>query len=161
MPTLFLICGLPGAGKTTLARQIEKERSALRLTPDEWIATILADPSDKVELDRLRSPVEAVQWDIAKRALVLGLDVILDWGFWSREERATYRAQAEVIGARVEVRVLDVARDELWTRLKCRNADLPPGTFAITEDQLDLWWTWFEPPSVDELEANSNDALCR
>lgn len=37
MPTLFLMCGLPGSGKTTLAKQLERERSALRLTPDEWL----------------------------------------------------------------------------------------------------------------------------
>ena len=45
MATLFLICGLPGAGKTTLAKQLERERPALRLTPDEWIAPLLADAS--------------------------------------------------------------------------------------------------------------------
>jgi len=30
------MCGLPCSGKTTLANQIEQERSALRLTLDEW-----------------------------------------------------------------------------------------------------------------------------
>jgi predicted kinase len=34
--TLFLTVGLPGAGKTTRARQLAKEHSALRLMPDEW-----------------------------------------------------------------------------------------------------------------------------
>ncbi|MFZ0544969.1 MAG: AAA family ATPase [Candidatus Promineifilaceae bacterium] len=43
MATLILICGLPGSGKTTLARQIEQSRSALRLCPDEWIARLLKD----------------------------------------------------------------------------------------------------------------------
>ena len=37
MPTLFLTCGLPGSGKTTLAKRIEQERPALRLTADEWL----------------------------------------------------------------------------------------------------------------------------
>lgn len=60
MATLFLICGLPGAGKTTLAKQLENEYSAFRLCPDEWIAQILADPNDIAELDRLRSPVESL-----------------------------------------------------------------------------------------------------
>jgi predicted kinase len=152
LSTLFLICGLPGAGKTTLARQLELSQPALRLSPDEWIAPLLADPADTAELDRLRSPVEAVQWEVAKRVLALGIDVVLEWGFWSRDERARYRAEAEGLGARVELRYLEVARDELWARLARRNANLPPGTFAVTEEQLDLWLSWFEPPAADELE---------
>jgi predicted kinase len=150
-PTLILICGLPGSGKTTLARQLERARPALRLSPDEWIAALLADPGDSAELDRLRDPVEAIQWEVAKRALALGVDVVLEWGFWSRDERANYRAQAEALGAHVEVRFLDVPRDELWARLARRNAERPPGTFVVSEAQLDLWWSWFQPPTDDEL----------
>jgi predicted kinase len=152
MATLFLICGLPGSGKTTLARQLELSRPALRLCPDEWIAPLLPDVTDTVELDRLRSPVESVQWQVAKQVLTLGVDVVLEWGFWSREERAGYRSQAEALGAHVELRYLDVGREELWARLSKRNADLPPGTFAVTEQQLDLWWGWFQPPTPDEFE---------
>jgi predicted kinase len=151
MPTLFLICGLPGSGKTTLARELEASRPALRLCPDEWIAVILADPADTAELDRLRTPVESVQWQLAKRALVLGLDVVLEYGFWSREERTFFRKEAEALGASVELRYLHVSRDELWARLMRRNADLPPGTFPVTLEQLDLWSSWFEVPAPDEF----------
>ena len=151
MPTLFLICGLPGSGKTTLARELEASRPALRLCPDEWISVILADPADTAELDRLRTPVETVQWQLAKRALVLGLDVVLEYGFWSREERTFFRKEAEALGASVELRYLDVSRDELWARLMRRNADLPPGTFPVTLEQLDLWSSWFEVPASDEF----------
>jgi predicted kinase len=156
MATLILICGLPGSGKTTLARQLEQSRPALRLSPDEWITEILADASDQVELDRLRSPVEAVQWQVATRVLTLGVNVILEWGFWSREERMYYRTQAEALGARVELYFLDVARAELWARVSQRNANLPPGTFVISEEQLDLWLSWFQPPSADELALNDS-----
>jgi len=150
--TLVLVCGLPGSGKTTLARQLEVSLPALRLCPDEWIAAIMADPTDTVELDRLRTPVESVQWEVAKRALALGTNVVLENGFWSKEERARFRSEAEALGARVELRYLDVGRAELWARISKRNANLPPGTFHIDEAQLDLWWTWFEPPTADELE---------
>nr|KPN24298.1 hypothetical protein KS05_22820 [Rhizobium brockwellii] len=37
MPTLYLTCGLPGSGKTSLARIIEHDASALRLTGDDWM----------------------------------------------------------------------------------------------------------------------------
>lgn len=151
MATLFLICGLPGAGKTTLAKEIELARPALRLCPDEWIASIIADVTDRTELARLRSPVESIQWEVAKRALILGVDVVLEWGFWSKAERTYYRRQAEALGAHVELRYLAVDRDELWARLSKRNANLPLGTFTVTEDELDLWSSWFEPPTADEF----------
>jgi len=151
MATLFLICGLPGAGKTTLAKQLEASVPALRLSPDEWIARLLADVNDIPERDRLREPVQELLWELAKRALTLGGDVILEFGFWSREERTRYRNEAETLGARVELRYLDIPRDELWARLSKRNANLPPGTFAVTEDDLDLWLTWFDPVTDDEF----------
>lgn len=150
MATLFLICGLPGAGKTTLAYQLEQERRALRLSPDEWIARLLKDTQDIPERDRLRSPVEAIQWQVASKALALGIDVILEWGFWSRAERRHYQERAEAIGALVEFRFLEPDRDELWARLSARNANLPPGGFVVTEADLDLWSSWYEPASPEE-----------
>jgi predicted kinase len=34
---LILTCGLPGAGKTALAWQLAPDRSAVRLTKNEWL----------------------------------------------------------------------------------------------------------------------------
>jgi predicted kinase len=33
----FIVCGLPGSGKTTLARTLESQFRAVRFTPDEWM----------------------------------------------------------------------------------------------------------------------------
>jgi len=80
MATLVLMIGLPGSGKTTLAKRMERERAALRLTPDQWVTALHGpDPSPAV-LDAAREPVEVAQWRIAERALALGLDVVLDFG---------------------------------------------------------------------------------
>lgn len=155
MPTLFLICGLPGAGKTTLAKRLERERAALRLTPDEWIAPLLGDDVERSKLDACRSPVETLQWGVAARVLVSGVDVILDWGFCLRREREEYRSRAKALGARAELRFLDVSRNDLWTRFANRDANLPPDAYHIDEAQLDLWSSRFERPTSDELGCPS------
>ncbi len=157
MATLFLICGLPGAGKTTLAKQLEASRSALRLCPDEWIARILENPADTVELDRLRDPVESLQWDVARKALSLGINVILENGFWARQERAIFQSRARTLGASVELHFLNVPKDELWSRLNKRNSDRPEGTFIVTKEQLDSWWaSSSRPPTAEELTTYDN-----
>ena len=153
MATLFLICGLPGSGKTTLAKKLEQTHNALRLCPDEWITQILADPNDIAELDRLRDPVESLQWDVAKRTLLLGVNVILENGFWSRKERDHFRSEAEALGADVVLHYLEVDLYELWSRISKRNADLPPDTFHVSRENLEEWTRSFEPPSEDELTS--------
>lgn len=147
MATLFLMVGLPGAGKTSLARRLEAERPALRLTPDEWMEALGFDGFD----EEARARVEALQWQVAARALALGRDVVLDFGFWSRAERDDFSNRARALGAACEVRFLDVPRAELLERLAGRNEARPPSTFVVDEGQLDAYANVFEPPAPDEL----------
>ncbi len=150
-PTLHLMCGLPCAGKTTLAKQIEQECAALRLTPDEWIMRLLGTGLAEEVLDAARDPFESALWDLAARVLSLGVDVILDFGFWSRGEREEYRARAALLGARSELHFPDVPDDVLLARLTARNANLPHGTFWIDEIRFRQWMTLFQSPEPDEL----------
>jgi predicted kinase len=102
--------------------------------------------------------MEAALWDLAARLLTLGVDVILDFGFWSRSEREEFRSRAAQLGAGSEIHFTYVPKEELLTRLAARNADLPPGTFHIEEARLKLWSTVFEPPAQDELQPRTPDA---
>jgi hypothetical protein len=92
-------------------------------------------------------------WKSAQNGVkIVGISLYLAWydsvaSFTpSREERAFFRSEAEAMGAEVELRYLDVGLEELWARLSERNANLPPGTFAVTREELELWWSWFERP---------------
>lgn len=62
--TWFLTVGLPGAGKTTRARQLAKEHSALRLTPDEWMIPLFGEP----EADGKRDVLEGRLLSLARGA---------------------------------------------------------------------------------------------
>jgi predicted kinase len=147
--TAIFICGLPGSGKTTLARQLEQERPVVRFSEDEWVVPLYGRAG--VHDDSARDRIKEVQWQVAERVLSLGVDVVLDWGLWSRAERDDFRARCAAIDARFELRFLDVPLDELWRRISARNADLPADTFHIDWDELELWLTTFEPPAAEEL----------
>ena len=151
-PTLYLTCGLPGSGKTTLARRLEREAPALRLTADEWLHELYPDISTpEAEAGPFRPRVERLQWMTAMRALELGCNVVLDWGVWGREERDLYRTLAREIGARVVLCLLDPPVDELWDRISRRNTDRPFGAFDIPRPDLIRWSEVFQRPTAEEL----------
>ena len=91
-------------------------------------------------------------WGVAARVLALGVDVILDFGFWAKSERDDYLARAAALGAEGEIHFLDVPIEELIARLKLRNNPLSPNTFFIPEENLIAWSAFFELPDRDELK---------
>lgn len=145
VPTLHLMVGLPGAGKTTRAREIERDRRALRLTPDEWMQALGIELGD----ERSRAKVEALQWQVAARTLELGTDAILDFGFWSRAERDDFKARARALSADAAIHFLDAPRAVLVARNGARLADPNLRGYASTEEELASWTRLFQPP--DEL----------
>ena len=152
MAALHLMVGLPCSGKTTLARRLEQELPALRLTADEWHIRLFGQDAEEPEHDARHSLIDALLWNVASRALELGLHVILDYGFWAREEREEYRLRAKQLGASSEVHYVDVPTDELLRRLEMRNSRPSRDSFLISEEAMKPWIDFFQKPTLDELE---------
>ena len=152
MATLHLMVGLPCSGKSTLAQTLEHELPALRLTVDEWHIRLFGQDAEEPEHDARHSLIEALLWNIASSALELGMNVILDFGFWAREEREEYRLRAKQLGASSEVHYLDVPEDELLRRLAVRNSQPSQESFLISEEAMKPWIASFQKPTPDELE---------
>jgi len=150
--TLVLVCGLPGSGKTTFAKQMEAERNAIRMCPDDWIEAVLLDPRDEAEKRRLRDAVENLQWELAKTYLAKGLTVILENGFWSQEERNQYAMEAIELGARIELYSMDSSDlHELWRRIEQRNLTLTSDIWKMRREDHEAHWVGYEPPTEDEI----------
>lgn len=147
MTHLFLMVGLPGAGKTTRAAQLAAEHRALLLTPDEWMISLF----DGSQPDGKRDLLEGRLIAVALQALRLGTDVVLDFGLWSRDERSALRWLATSAGASCQVVYLPVDREVQRARIAHRQATAPHTTFPMTEADIDEWRTWFQAPDAAEL----------
>lgn len=142
----MLLCGLPGSGKTTLARILTEQSRAIRFSTDEWMADLGIDPFDAIR-DRLQIRLDRLWQEL----LTHGQSVILEDGTWKRKERDEIRRIAQSAKATTEMHYFDVRISELWRRLEVRNADLPYGTARITIDVLEQSVRRFERPDEAEL----------
>jgi len=149
-PTLFLTVGLPGTGKTTEARRIEVEKQALRLTKDEWMKALygLANPPSASDV------IEGRLIDIGLRALELGINVVVDYGLWGRDERSALRKAAADLGAAVEMRYFELTPAEQRKRLDQRQAEEPNTTWHMSDEELDKWAALISIPTPGELDGS-------
>lgn len=154
MTILHLMIGLPCSGKTTLARKLESELGALRLTPDEWHRFLYGQDATHPEHDERHARIEALQWEVAALALNRGLDVILDFGLWAKEERQDFRERAAELGAETVIHYLDVPFKELLVRLEDRNRQSPDEVTFIPPSAMKEYLLHFQAPDEEELAPN-------
>ena len=153
MATLHMMVGLPGSGKTTEAKRLEQKYNALRLTPDEWQYFLYGHDISNPEHDERHTKVEELMWEITVKVLQLGVDVVLDFGFWTKSERDEFRRKAHAIGADSKIHYMDVPDDVIWERLSVRNKSAGENAvFYVGKKEFDEWSELFEAPTKEELE---------
>jgi predicted kinase len=139
---LYLVCGLPGAGKTTRARQIVAATGAVHLCVDDWIVALgisLIDFEFRVRLQdcMLTHAVELLRANVG---------VVIEFGSWHRHEREQILQAATIADARVELHFLDAATDELIRRVRARGGkEAERLVTVLTRDQAK-----FERPTAGE-----------
>jgi predicted kinase len=158
----FLIHGYIGAGKTTLARQLEVEKAAIRFTQDEWMRCLHGNDPPEDLFAEYASRVSDLMERMWTRCIAVKTNVILDFGFWSRSERDRVRELVATLKGEARLYRLSCPDDIAWRRVEKRNAFLDASLY-IAPNTFEILKSRFEPlqPDEDRIEVEANDGSAR
>jgi predicted kinase len=149
MPTVHLIYGYLGAGKTTFAKKLERDLPAVRYSPDEWMVRIFGSDGRADDFRRYQPHIYEVMNAHWPQVIACGIDVVLDYAFWPRWHRDTARTIASDVGAASKLYYLRCPDAVALKRCLARNSSgddaifVDEGIFKFLRDR-------FEPLGDDE-----------
>ena len=151
-PTVYMMLGLPGSGKTTFSKSLQKELTIPRLSLDEVYSELGGDlTSTKWDMD-IESEAHQLIKNHIKEFVDRGTSVILDFCPWKKCKRHSYREYIHFIGAKSHLYYFDVPIDELIRRLQERNTTPSSQAHTVTPDMLNAFTARFDPPYNEEYE---------
>lgn len=117
---LTIVCGLPGSGKTVVARLLSQSRGAELLRSDVLRKEVLAAPTYS---DDEKQTIYDEMFLRAGSALLEGRDVVLDAAFDKLGNRRKAVALAKTLNADFEIVEVTSSEEIIWDRLRHRGGD--------------------------------------
>ena len=150
--TLHFISGRLAAGKTTLARELAAEHSAVLLCEDVWLSKLSDGISSFDDYLKWSGRCRSVMGPLIVEVLKAGTSVVLDFAGNRITERAWVRGLAENAGSQHILHLLDVDEEECWSRLQMRNQLKPEGLYfaSTTEAEFRAICKFFQVPEPNE-----------
>ena len=146
----ILICGKLCCGKSTLAAALLRENRAAALSCDQLTLALFPQGLGEGH-DDLAARARQYLLDRAADLLALGVDVLLDWGFWTRESRRETERFFRDRGFETRWHYIQIDDDEWRRRVAKRNQEAPAGAYAADEGLIAKCQALFEPPEPGEL----------
>lgn len=148
MSKVIMMCGVCGSGKTTYAKEKEKE-GYIRLSIDEmW--KLYGRRGLDYPYDEYEKLSEKVELSLREKLICLiqeGQNVVIDFSFWNKENRNFYRQLIDNAGGTVELVYMKASLETLRKRLTKRNLHLNPNSpFIITDEILEHHYYGFQEP---------------
>lgn len=149
MSKVIMMCGVCGSGKTTYAKKKEQE-GYIRLSIDEEMWKLYGRKGIDYPEEQYEKLSEQVEAALQKKLLSLiqqGKDVVIDFSFWSKENRNFYKELIQKAGAETELVYMKASKELLQKRLYKRNQVLNANSpFVITDEILEHHYHAFQEP---------------
>ncbi len=155
MAKVILICGKICSGKSTYAEQLRIQNNAVLLSTDEITLALFGQHCG----DNHDDYVERTQNYLFNKSLELievGINVVLDWGFWLKEERDYSREFYNSRNITCEFHYIDISEETWKARLKKRNSEVlaeMTSAYYIDDNLAEKFASIFEVPNADEINV--------
>ena len=155
MAKVYLICGKLCCGKTTYSQKLCAENDAVLLSVDEMTLTVFGQNCGEKHDEYV---LNAKKYLLNKSLELIdkNINVVLDWGFWTKAERLTVKEFYKSRDIECELHYIDIS-DDVWNaRIEQRNqAVLTDKTSAyyVDENLLAKFNSIFEVPSEGEIDV--------
>ncbi len=155
MSKVILICGKICSGKTTYAKQIMKEQKAVHLSCDEITLAMFGQNIGEKHDEIVELTMEYL-YRKSLEILEIGVTVILDFGFWEKEDREKATLFYTKHNITPEWHYVDV-ENSVWKRnIKKRHAAIlnnETNDYYIDEPLAEKFGKLFQPPTKDEIDV--------
>ena len=152
---VILICGKICSGKSFYAERLRKEHGAVMLSVDEITLSLFGQHIGEKH-DEICERAQKYLFEKSLEIVEVGTEVILDWGFWQREDREYAREFYKSRSVPCEFHYVDIS-DEVWKKnLAERNAAVSAGRTAayFVDDNLAAKFErMFEVPDKSEMDV--------
>jgi predicted kinase len=143
---VIFMCGPAGSGKSTVARQYERQgMTRLSFDREAWSRGIATMPLP----DDVHREIEATLRARLVDLVQAGSDVVLDFSFWSRRMRDDYRELLRPLGVVPETVYLATDRATVLQRIGHRAAG-HGDDFRLSTELAAAYFDHFEVPTTDE-----------
>lgn len=155
MAKIILICGKICSGKSTYSEQIRKKYNAVLLSVDEITLALFGQYVGEKH-DEYCENLQNYLYNKSLELIESGINVILDWGFWQRDEREYAKRFYAQRSIECEFHYIDVCNETWRERLEKRNSKIESGeveAYYVDENLAKKFGSIFEAPGKDEIDV--------
>lgn len=158
MAKVIILCGRIASGKSYYANKLKEQRNAVILSVDDLMLR-LSDSCLGQQHDDTARRCELYFYDLTEQMISNGIEVVIDYGYWSRKDREEAKEHFRKRGIKAELHYIQISEELRLRQLEIRNERLiaerkndTGRVYIIDEPLRQRLDAKFEEPSQEEVD---------